>query len=340
MAEYKVSAKTAKSCMNAWTEIIGNLDELQQEAINVRQNLSFRIKSREQIDEDLMKIINNIGEHENDVKQLHNTVLKSIDLYTKTENDIISKYEGIEGLKANNNQNNLSSDNSLVSWINSILDLISEYGFIGILVHTLFGVNTSNKLDILGSIFKTLETGARAMAKIIDGAKNPIKYLFGYSDPQKVDSFKDAFIKQFDDYYKIGGNSTVSKTLNGLGVFTKWASGIITVGTNVYENYEEFNGDLDNPRFYGEIIIESAVDILAPIVTTAFIAGLVGVTGGTAALAAPFIVWGIDKIFESLTEDDLAENISDIIFDTGEYIGNTISSTWDNITTKWQVAFS
>lgn len=343
MAEYKVNARTAKSSMGVWAEISGNLDEIQQEVRNVRQNLSFKIKSRQQIDENLRRIIDNVGEHENDVKQLHNAVSKSIDLYTKTENDIIAKYGGAETLKENNKTDS-DSGNGSFSWIDSIFELVSEYGVVGGLIGTLYNIVKDNKLGILSNLFKSLDTGARAAAKIIDGVEDPIKYIFGYSDPEDIKGFKDAFFKQFDDYHKVGGTTTTSKVLNGVGVAAKWLSGIVSLGINAHENYNEFKNDggLTNPRLYGEMIVETAVDILAPAVVAASIAALVGCTGGTAALIAPFVVWGINSLSKFFTDGkkDLGEHVSNFVFDKVQNVGDAICSTWENITTKWQIAFS
>ncbi len=134
---------------------------------------------------------------------------------------------------------------------------------------------------------------------------------------------KTALGKELDEFTDL---STLGK---GAGAVAKWAGVGLTLATDGYDNYEEFqNGDISAERAVAETIIETGVDVFLGVGATAAVgAGLafVGVVGAPAILVAAggaAVVAGANAAFEHFTGKDIAEHFSDFICDSGSSIAS------------------
>ncbi len=156
---------------------------------------------------------------------------------------------------------------------------------------------------------------------------------------------KDSLLKVIKDPNLKGLSAAktagLSELKSGLTSKVGWATALIDKG---YSNYQEYKqGGMSLGRFFGEWGVETAVTVAEGAAVAAGVTALAAAAGIAApavvvGAAAAGVVWGIDCISKSLTGKDLAENVSDLIFDTGEKIANAVgdakkvvSETVDNV---------
>ena len=108
----------------------------------------------------------------------------------------------------------------------------------------------------------------------------------------------------------------------------RWAGYALTFLQSGVDNYEEFDGDMSNARFWGETVIEGVVDVgvgigvgilAAAVLPATWPAVVVGAVGSVA-------VWGIDAIFEYCTngESDLSDAVANVICDGVSAVVDTV----------------
>lgn len=215
---------------------------------------------------------------------------------------------------------------------------------------------TSNFLDLVSSIVGKFGFGGKAASLIIKALSGDLKekdLIFG---PLKLlEKAVGAVINHNDPNGpgwgrallgdKVDSATATAKT-KAASKAVKWAGNVLTVAENTYDNYEEFKdvGGFSNPRFWGETILETGVDLALAAGVGALFAGApvwVGIVAGGA------LIYGADKAVEHFTGKNLKETVSDFVMDGAEYVsnamssvGNAVSSAWNKITTPWKPAFS
>lgn len=147
-------------------------------------------------------------------------------------------------------------------------------------------------------------------------------------------SFASFFQKELNKY-----SFSAQETTGGVfKVATKWAGVLLSAGTNAFSNYNEFNGDISNVRFWEETVAETGVDI----VKGAFIGAAVGMAaaaiGATAPAWGPIVAatsvaasLGLDAVVKEATGKTATECISDAILDTGHAVASWLSSLTNGV---------
>lgn len=170
--------------------------------------------------------------------------------------------------------------------------------------------------DIIGNgteaIFDLTTGGVRA---------DWVKGLLGFD--LKNETFGEA-MESYIDSFKFGKN-----TAKNVKAATQWAGVALDVAESAVGNWDEFDGDLSNARFWGETVIEAGVDIAIGAGATALAsaalgaaATAIGVAGAPAILvgaAAAGVVWAANGICEYITGGrDIAEVVADAACDFTE----------------------
>lgn len=97
MARFRIYPDTASSGQAAMEEIRRQLDDLQSEAVRIRKGLSFRIRQREEIDENLKRIEQRITAQEQDSAHLAECLRTAVETYRQTEQRVMMEYTGETG---------------------------------------------------------------------------------------------------------------------------------------------------------------------------------------------------------------------------------------------------
>ena len=119
-----------------------------------------------------------------------------------------------------------------------------------------------------------------------------------------------------------------AKVADQLSSFAKWGGTVLTVGSNLLENIEEFKGqDGKFERLVNETMIESTVDIALDVVAAAGVtaaAAALGITSAPAVAvgaAAVGVTWAANGVCKWATGGrDIGEAFADLICDSHELI--------------------
>lgn len=138
MTQFKV--KPTRCNISSWEEIERILDELHNETSRVRSSISFKIKSREQIDWNLSKIISKIEKQNYDAQKIISSLSKSMDIYRKTESEILNKNNGvIDNSKTNKTQNNFNESEFILTIEEIFDDLLNIQNISSIILNPFLG---------------------------------------------------------------------------------------------------------------------------------------------------------------------------------------------------------
>lgn len=340
MTEYKVRILALRQGKTAWKEVANTLEDLHEETRRVYQSISFRIRSRAQLEQNLQRIIGRMEQQCGDAINLGHSMADNAEQYLKTEQLVLAQY-GID--QPQNKQESNGSSDGIGDALDILIEFLGKFGTIGAAIKLLGDLisGSNNELSLLKDINKIFETGAPAVVKIMDHTADPVAAFLGVAG-HEVNGLKEAFASQLEGFYKIGGNTTKSKVISGLGVAAKWVGAALTAVTNLIENENEFGGDWSNPRLYQETITESAIDIGMGIGAGALTALVIGSTGGAAVVGAVVVLAG-NELCKFLTSKDgeegkdIAEWISDAFWD---FIGNATGAEEKKISTVWKPAMA
>lgn len=160
-----------------------------------------------------------------------------------------------------------------------------------------------------------------------------------------------SWAKQFGKDLKMTGVKTADKVKAG----ANWFRHFLTVALNGVENYEEFNGDLSNPRFWGETAIESGVDIAVGAGAKALSTGIMAALAGAVPVLAPVLLnpvtidigaavmtkganalckWATGVLSDE--QKDLGEFVADSIYDICDSVGPAINNIKNGISSGWR----
>ncbi len=227
---------------------------------------------------------------------------------------------------------------SLFGW-SELWKFVGEGGIVGSLISTIgqqiTGGTTPTPKRVLQVLKGATKTGER-IAKGLSETSFDWKRLVGFNVAINADTPSNYILALKEESLKYSfGNA--KNTAGKTAVACKWAGSILTVLTVGYDNWTS-EGDKDNSlgRKIGETAIESTVKIGGGMLISA------GVTAGLAALGvvgAPAIAVGaatvgisliLNKVSEAITGKDIAENVSDFVFDVLPEIGKNIGNALDS----------
>lgn len=267
-------------------------------------------------------------------------------MYESTEKDIVGEKPSAEAVEE-------VDGGGEEIWLKIFKAILSSFGLSGALAGGLIdGIN--GKLDIV----KILKLGNKVVSKGIDKAAGASwkKILTGI-ETKKVGknavshSCKDAFGDKVAEYSVKKSQEKAAKKAAEKGlevtakqkkaatgkVVTKWLGAALTVAERFKKNYEEFQGDLSNKRFWQETVTESVIEIGKDILIGAAVVAVIGSGGWTAVLATALISTGVDIATNAIAKNDdgFAENISDALINADEKWNEKKKTIKNKVTTKW-----
>lgn len=144
--------------------------------------------------------------------------------------------------------------------------------------------------------------------------------LFGFAG-HGVGGLKDSWQKTWEGLRLSKQTNWVGKT----ATVCKWAGYALTFVADGIDNYNEFDGDM-GARFWGETIVEGAVDVGLSIGAGVLIAAALPASAPAIVVgaAAAGVVWAANEACEWITGGrDIAEVIGDAVCDGAEWVGRT-----------------
>jgi len=236
---------------------------------------------------------------------------------------------------------------SVWSW-GDTWNLISKLGIFGGVISTVGGTVTEDRhvLEFLKGITGVIGDVASAW----DKTDQIWEYMFGLNDAfgGEIDmsSAKNAFTTSFKKNFTDLALDTGAEVTKKVEVVCKWAGHILTVVTNGFDNYDEYQEKKGEGfsigRAVAETTIESAADIGLGFAATAGITTIAAALGITAApavavgIASAVVVWGVNGICKWATGGrDIGEVLADGVCDIAEGIGNGVKKAVEGVSAAW-----
>lgn len=139
MARFRICPDTASSGQTAMEDIRRQLDDLQGEAVQIRKELSFRIRQREEIEEDLKRIEQHITAQEQDSAHLAECLHTAVETYRQTEQRVVMEYTGETGYDLWDPENWMPIGIIGTGLLPLILNPLTAPGMIGSVIGQKFG---------------------------------------------------------------------------------------------------------------------------------------------------------------------------------------------------------
>lgn len=313
----------------------------------IKNNLSMEIKYKARINSDLNTILNVLYAQKRKVNLLSSALEDIASQYVSTERGIVAKYTGEANASSSPydalGETNVDNQEFNLELINLFWNMTGAAGIAGV------GISTLAKIVGADTTAESSIEGLKGVTKVIDKTSSAIvsntpwyKALFGTNNHTTKGFFANL-------ESKFVGKTTVSTV-------AKWGGHILTVADSAFENYEESGGKWTD-RAIAETTIEAGVDIgLGAILgaTAGAVGGAIGAPVIAVGAATAVAVWGVNKAFEAVTGDNVAEWVSDKIIDDvvpaakkagkaikdavtdgANKVGKSVERAWEGVTSSW-----
>ncbi|MGO5113767.1 hypothetical protein ACTQ33_01880 [Candidatus Avoscillospira sp. LCP25S3_F1] len=270
----------------------------------------------------------NLKNLENGLREVHQTYLR---------------YE--QAIAEGKTPEEVAKEETIAEWVGLLRDLIAESGVLGPLVSTILAPVTGWKDDTWVDMGQNILKSLGNLNVDFSGKTKAdwVNELFGLEDVfNSVDGSSPgkAFASSIKNEFVYGTGIKQSSTVpvSKLSVACKWGGYFLSLVGSAYENCEEFKGqEGKEARIVTETIVETGVDIGMGAVATAGVtaaasglitAGVITTAPAVAVGAASVIVvWGVNKVCEELTGQDVGEWVADGVCAIGEW-GASLWNSW------------
>lgn len=352
MSEILVKTNMMTQCVSNEQAVIKKLNNLASEIESIQRSLSFNVKSRARISNQLTTLTKATQSNAQHVLSLKNTLSNAASTYSATEKRISgnltsakAKVKSNTSVKGDTAEKNKSTP--LWSWSDT-WKLIGSAGIIGSVISTVGGIITNAdtwREHPLKAILSTGKSISKVVEKVADASGSSFDWgkLIGLNR-KVVDKSSVSFISSLKDEIGKYSFGNAKSTAEKVKVSAKWAGVALTAATTVYDNFTDKTENNSLGRKIAESIGETTVTVGESL--------LVGVAVGAACAGAPAVViggvtviatWAIDKGFEALTGNNAAECLSDFFLDNGgkffKGIGDKAKQVTDSVTGWWKKAF-
>lgn len=323
MAEYIVNTNQLRNNADQFTALSRELDSVSLRLAGMELGSILKIKASTALIGKVNDCRRAAANQADDLQALRNCLRDLAELYDRYERNLTEPKTQEEAIQ--------QVIDDIMEWFSDFADGTESFfewaikmlgegcGPLAVL-NALFGEedNFGNRLKDLfsgvGSIFDGIDsviTGGSATAD------DWIKGIFNLN-PSGVNTVDDA-INNWIESLDFGKQTT---TAGKVGTVCQWAGYAMNYLASGIDNYNEFDGDMSNARFWGETVLEGSVDVAlgigagiaaAAVLPATAPAILVGAAGAVA-------VWGVNAISEAVIGKDVAEVVSDVVFDGGKKV--------------------
>lgn len=285
----------------------------------------------------LKAIAKNIQNETIALRTMKKVLEESISAYRTYENTVIGNVRSVANVEGENTlqggwkTSDKGSGTLQLSWSDLIYKIVGKCGpAAGVNVVTAW-FRKEDKIEAGIDSTKALNSVIGSFAGMVNGLQtkgNQAKWyelLFGLNvDKNAPKTFGESVSKQLGKDLGFGvGNVTKA---NKVKIGTKWGGHLLTVGTDVYQNYKECkSGKISWQRAVMETIIQSVADVGIGVAATALASAFLAPVG-PAALAVGITAVGVTWIAESACkaitqkvtgeEKGIGETMADLVCDS------------------------
>ncbi len=346
MAQFTVKSETVVSVIDMENTLAQTLGKLENDIRGIGNSLGFNLATVYNLKSRVHGVADRVGEHQDSVKGMSQTLQEVLNVYQNTESAILGKKivtdrgNSINRISSTIGDTEVPDNNLTKTWkkLGKIaLDVLGKFGLAGEMAA--FPISAVKLLvdgDGLsakdwGSILKGAGNSGIGIFKTVDwlkkGAEGGWRKFFGFTaksvDPKAgwlertatsaKDSLKSGLgLEEVDGKYRVKGTKVAG-----------WALSLVANGFANYDEYETKLGtdqEISKERAVAETITETGIDIAKGAALTAGIAvGCAALGVGAPAVVvggAAVIVSGVaDIVCEKLTGEKVTEFVSDKILD-------------------------
>lgn len=345
MAEYKVDTDRLRSQASELEALRGSLNDVALKLSGMQLGSIIQIKASTMLIGKVTDCKWAVIRQSGDLGQLSRGLDTIADTYDNVEKNLKEPKTKEQAEKAE------GKDDTGFEWPEWLIKIIGGTNVIGGVAPLLYyggkGINGDGT-----SILKAMKQLTSAIGDVgklvIDGAGKVewAKKLLGIESITKGTTDKSfaTFLQKELDKYSFSAQET---TGGAFKVVTKWAGVLLSAATNAVSNYNEFNGDLSNVRFWEETAMETGVDIAKGVLISAAVGMVAAAIGATAPAWGPIVAatsvvasLGLDALVKKATGKTATEYISDTILDTGHAIASWLESVTNgasyNVVGAWR----
>lgn len=283
MSVLAVKTGVMNQCASSEQDIAKRISSISGEIDNIRQNLSFNIRARANINSQLITLKKVCQTNASHVASLQSVLKDAVTAYTQAEKNVCSLADGVAAAAASTgaaasskpsakDKSNTTKEQKS-SWWEKLLDVnakdiskvVGNFGTAGKAVQTVIAAVTGDKLGAVKGVVSTVGSFAKS----------------GWSDMLKQGEWKN--LKETVGKYSFSSGSKLSAAAN-------WAGSLLTVAGNFASNYEEYGGDLSNSNIYAETVLETVVSSGIKYAVGAGVTAVAGpVVGKWASIAVGYV---------------------------------------------------
>lgn len=322
MADYKVDTNQIRSYATQLRDVQSQMDAISVKLGAMQLGSMIQIKASTTL---LFKV--------NDCRMAVHNQATNLQKMAKGIEEIAQIYDDCETAltepKTQEQAESESSESFFEKLLEALEDRTADFAVPGALISMIMNFSDWNLDDAIDGV-KSLLKAISGTAKSISTSDGKVKInwgaLFGTEEKSALKNFGDQFRDEMGKYTDSAKNGKVS-------VVTTWVSLALSAVESGISNYEEFDGDITNSRFWSETVSETIVGTLTKTAVKAGVAvALTAVFGSAPALAiagvSVAVLWASDAICEKIFGKKLTETISDFILDTGERAIGAVKALW------------
>lgn len=339
MADYKVDTDRLRSQADELEALRGSLNEVALKLSGMQLGSIIQMKAS-------TKLIGKVADckwaairQSGDLGQLSRGLDTIADTYDNIEKNLSEPKTKEQAEKA------AGKDDINFDWLIKIIGSTTPItGLISLFYYGAEGIN-GDGLSIVKALKQLTSAIGDAGKLAIDGGSKAewAETLLGETLAAKemTDTGFVSFLKKELDKYKFSAQKTTGKKFK---VATKWAGVLLTAATNAISNYNEFNGDLSNVRFWEETVMETGIDVGKGILLSA------AVGAAATAICATTPVWVVaigstvasmvldaaaKKVFGKSATELVSDGILDTVHAVASWLGSVTNGASYNVVGAW-----
>lgn len=252
MSELTVKIGIMNQCVSSEQDIAKRINSIAGDIDNIRRGLSFNIRSRARINEQLVTLNKFCQTNASHVKNLHKVLSDAVVTYSNAEKNVCNNVNGISSTAA--------------AWAGTVGDAVT--GTVEKSENTekhwwdkLFDINLKDVGKIIGNFGTVGKFGQMLLSAISGDGIGTVKNAFSLVGTAAKAGWSDMFNLKMGEWKNLKetlGEYSL-KTGSKTAAVAKWAGTALTFAGSFVDNYNEYGGDLSNGNIYLETVLETAV---------------------------------------------------------------------------------
>ena len=307
MTEFKVDTIQLRECADQIQHIYWDMDRVRQTLDIMQGKFDLQIQAGPLLMLGITDCKHAIGNQSRDLRKLYNGLEAIASLYKDCEKELKKPSTGETVLE------------KLRDGLDDVVDFVAKCNSPLTLIAAMWNIVTGDEGEVVSGA-KGLLSGSASLLKNIstitsDSKTEWWKVLLNHT-PTESATFSELLKKSVGDYFPAADANFATQAT----AIAKWAGVVLSFLGSGIDNYDEFEGDLTNGRFWAETGVEGVLGVVELMLITAGVGAVMsGPPGWAVAGVGTCVALVADYGSEQLFGKDLTELLSDAILDTAEW---------------------